>query len=237
MYELSEFMDAIDAGTPVISFWVSDGVIAAVKCMLIEGYFKELGRLSVRIEKNEEKNKEEFEQFAEFLGKRPLLCGYGSKKMGLKYIKDMHKQILDMELTPYIHLDIKEIETDLAMTDIDGLKSLADHMEVSAGLSFNEPIGNALAIFRIVKKIMDMPVKNFVRVHPRKTAYWESPNKKIKRIYISTVPAVKVFYDIGKEQWVCSNQTVDLEKLVDDVFTLEDVKNVQEFIKKISPQL
>lgn len=260
---LTNFEDAIDAGTPVIAFDIkttgmspdSDCIVSfcAIKCIKDRFIFKEIDRISIIIKPNTElsdtsihfsglekeniengvDSKAAYEKIHEFCGKRPLICGFNSELIGIPFLQALYKKN-DSEFKPFMHFDIRE---HIKPENGSGLKQVAQSMGVSAGIFFTDYKDSTIAIFRILKKLLDTSYeKTLIRVKIEEARYWTGPTYKLKRIYLTTTPAIKAYYDVYKGKWVCDNEYADVDNLICDALFMYGCKTVNDFVKKIMQQ-
>ena len=184
---------------------------------------------------------------ADFLGERPLLCGYNNISFDDKFLDKMLKRNLGIKLNPILDVDVILLARDAFPDMSHKLISVATHLGCEAGISFHKSIDDVIATFRVYSRISkkylteeaDETEEAKVKVKVLSGKLWEKSERnqdgsisvRFRRIYFQTLPSVgKVYYDILRDRWHCDDSQVDLEDIAANALKLYGASDTDEMV-------
>lgn len=172
----------------------------------------------------------------DFLGEKPVLCGYNSINFDEGFLQSMYERAFEEKLTPCLHLDVYRMAKEKLDLSSYKLSSVSGYLGADAGLEFHNSIDDVIATTRLLTTLIDMYED---RIEEQKTtlkvnsiAYWNGPSSKLKRIYVNTEPYSKTYYDMYRKEWK-SDMDIDMIALRRFVLNYYHVENESELIGKL----
>ncbi len=231
---------------------------SAIKCQYKNGIFEELDRKDIFINPerpispavtsinhiDNERVKEcptedeAIHEIKAFMGDSPFLCGYNSTKFDEAFVKQLYLRTLGEEFKPLLHIDVLMMAREQIKNPSHKLSDIAHLLGVDRGLEFHNSLDDVLATFWIFRMLLkeynDVEEERPLYSLKVKGANWYEMSHRVKRIYISTYPYSKTYYDIYKGEWVSDTDGFDMDKMIRDVFRLYNVENIKDFVKALS---
>ena len=178
-------------------------------------------------------------EIADFFGTTPFVCGYNSTRFDEAFIKQMYLRTTGEEFKPLLHLDVLQMAREKVDNPSHKLSDIAHVMGVDGNLEFHNSIDDVIATFRIFQMLLREygyeERKPLFRLQV-KGANWYEMSHRVRRIYISTYPYSKTYYDVYKQEWRSDKENFDMEKLITDVFELYKVSDIKSLVKSVSEQ-
>lgn len=231
---------------------------SAIKCQYKNGIFEELDRKDIFINperpispavtsinhidnervKDCPTEDEAIHEIKAFMGDSPFLCGYNSTKFDEAFVKQLYLRTLGEEFKPLLHIDVLMMAREQIKNPSHKLSDIAHLLGVDRGLEFHNSLDDVLATFWIFRMLLkeynDVEEERPLYSLKVKGANWYEMSHRVKRIYISTYPYSKTYYDIYKGEWVSDTDGFDMDKMIRDVFRLYNVENIKDFVKALS---
>ena len=177
---------------------------------------------------------EAFPIIRDFIGNTPI-GGYNSDTFDIPFLNHSFQRVFGESFEPVVKFDVMKIAKEVLRLDSYKLEEVAKRCEATKGLEFHNSIDDVIATCRVINTIMFCYNKR----KPEKkltinncSHYYKS--HKVNRIYISTYPYTKTYYDIYRGEWVSDMDGVDIRQLRDDVLSKYKVKNESELAKYFS---
>lgn len=233
---------------------------SAIKCRLNNGIFEEIGRKDIFINperpipaevtsinhidnervKDCPTEDEAIKEIREFLGDSPFVCGYNSTRFDEAFMKQMYLRTLGEDFKPFLHIDVLLMAREKIQNPSHKLSDIAHLLGVDRNLEFHNSLDDVLATFWIFQMLLkeygdEVEEKTYYEAKV-KGANWYEMSHRVRRIYISTYPYSKTYYDVYKGEWVSDTDGFDMDKLIRDVFSMYHVSDEKELIKVISSQ-
>lgn len=233
---------------------------SAIKVVMTADGFKEIGRIDQFIDPGVEIPEEvsainhitaatvagcpdEYEGaeiIRNFVGENPLVGGYNSSSFDEPIVNAMYLRVFGEEFTPCAHLDILKMAREKLDMPSHKLGLVAHELGADVGLEFHNSIDDVIATFRCMKILLDMyksepeeiPVcKRQVTALSAKR--WTRSHDQ-DRIYISTRPYSKTYYDVYRKVWISDIDDLDVDDLKRQVFVRTKCANEAEMAKVIA---
>lgn len=177
-------------------------------------------------------------EIRKFMGDNPFVCGYNSTKFDEAFMKNLYLRTLGEDFKPILHVDVLLMAREQIQTPSHKLSDIAHLLGVDRNLEFHNSLDDVLATFWIFRLLLN-EYSDVQETRPMfklsvKGANWYEMSHRVKRIYISTYPYSKTYYDIYKGEWVSDTDGFDMDKMIRDVFKLYGVENIKDFVKVLS---
>lgn len=186
--------------------------------------------------------KEVINEIKDFFGEAPLVAGYNSTSFDEKFMKNLYKRNLGEDFKYLKHIDVLEMAREIFPTVPHNLEKMATMLGCNMDIEFHNSMDDVLATFRVfclllreyeTKKEIEANCHSY-KVNVIDARHWYK-NHKLNRIYISTMPYSKTYFDLFNKAWV-SDIECDIPDLEKKVFGLYKVSSVKELLKAISPK-
>lgn len=187
--------------------------------------------------------KEVIEEIKDFFGEAPLISGYNSSSFDEKFMKQMYKRNLGEDFRYLKHIDVLDMAKEIFPTVAHSLEKMSSMLGCDMNIEFHNSADDVLATFRVfclllneyeVKKEIETNCQAY-KVNVIDARHWYK-NHKLNRIYISTVPYSKTYFDLFNKAWV-SDIDCDIPDLERKVFGMYSVSSIKELLKAISPKV
>lgn len=181
------------------------------------------------------KEEEACRAFRDFLGPRPLVCGYNSIRYDGEILDRMYLRAFGQNFSPLLHVDVMAMAKAKLVLKSYKLADVAEELGCSIGIDFHDAFGDVTATWRTFKELYPrFAERNAIlpRLPVQGVFYW-SRSHTLSRVYIRTYPKTDTYYDIYRKQWV-SNMDIDLPRLREDALAYcraEDEKGLIEYAK------
>lgn len=178
-----------------------------------------------------------FGEIYAFFGEKPLLCGYNSINFDEKFMQQMYLRNIGKNFSPLYHIDVMKMAKEkLALTNYK-LATVAHELGADIGLTFHKSIDDVYATYRSFDTLMPFYLqeeeKELLKVDVTSARYWEGPSYRLKRVYVSTQPYSKTYYDCYRKEWSSEDKEIDLTHVRNETFKLLGIHNEKDMIKKV----
>ena len=175
-----------------------------------------------------------------FFGETPFLCGYNSTRFDEPFIKNMYMRTTGDDFKPILPIDVMQMAKEKLESKKYNLQTISHLMGADGNIEFHNSLDDVIATFRVFQMLLreysDIVEEKPVMKFKVNGANLYRVSHKVNRIYISTYPYSKTYYDIYKKEWHSDTDNFDLEALVSDVFALYKVTNEKELEKAVQMQ-
>ena len=234
---------------------------SAIKCRIKDGIFEEIGRKDIFINPERPIPPEvtsinhiddyrvkdcptedvAVNEIKEFMGDSPLVCGYNSTRFDEAFMKQLYMRTLGEDFKPLLHIDVLLMAREKIQNPSHKLADIAHLLGVDRNLEFHNSLDDVLATFWIFQMLLkeygeEEEEKKALFEVKVKGANWYEMSHRVKRIYISTYPYSKTYYDVYKGEWVSDTDGFDMDKMIRDVFHIYNVSNEKELAKVLAPK-
>jgi DNA polymerase III, alpha subunit (gram-positive type) len=188
------------------------------------------------------REKEAVNEIIDFLGEKPLICGYNSINFDEKFMNQMLLRTRGEKFTYLKHIDVIDMAREIFPTVSHKLSKMAEMLGCDMGLEFHNSIDDVMATFRVFtlllkeyeeKKEIEENCHTY-KVEVVDAKHWYK-NHKLNRIYITTQPYSKTYFDLFNKAWV-SDIECDIPDLEKKVYKLFNVSSIKELLKALSPK-
>lgn len=159
----------------------------------------------------------------EFLGEEPVLCGYNSHTFDIPFLNATYLRVFGEPLAPYFDFDVFRAAKDLLDLRSYKLEEVATALACHFDLRFHDSISDVRATMRVLNLLLPdyknaggytdeyLPSDKVRLVVMNCNHYYKG--HQVNRIYISTNPYTKSFYDIYKGEWKSDLSFADMDAL------------------------
>ena len=165
-----------------------------------------------------------FPAIYEFMGSdSPFVGSYNGSKFDDRFMDAMYQRNGERGFFPSLHLDGLMMAREKLSLESYKLQSVYDSLGFTEEISFHESADDVKATVRVIACLLheyegedeeeeaeDLPV---LRVYGAKVF---NPSYKVRRIYVTTYPKSKTYYDLSRKQWI-SDVDCNLKQLRSDV--------------------
>ena len=191
----------------------------------------EINHISDETVKDAPREEEAFPIIREFIGNLPL-GGYNSDTFDVPFLNNAFERVLGISLTNPAYFDIMKITKEVLRLDSYKLENVTKACEQDKGLEFHNSIDDVIATCRVINLIMfhynKKATSKKLKVYDC-SYYYKS--HKVNRIYISTYPYTKTYYDVYRGEWVTDMDDADIRQVRADVLAKYQVKDEAELAK------
>lgn len=161
-----------------------------------------------------------------FLGERPFLVGYYSKRFDENVLNAMYLRVFGEPLTPLFHLDVWLMAKEKLFLSNYKLSAVAEELGVNQGLTFHHSMDDVIATYRcfdVLRIEYEYPDVQFgdLDIKIKDVRYWDGPRWNLKRVYVTAYPPYqdnKIYYDVARKTWVADDNDINLDRMRKNIF-------------------
>ena len=177
------------------------------------------------------------DEIIDFVGDSPMICGFNNKKFDTPMLKNTYLRTRGIELEPVLELDVLEMSREKLELPHYHLSDVAHIMGVDGDIEFHNSLDDVLATFRIFQMLLTEYHKEeerpLIALRVKEARYWKGHSHYQNRLYISTYPYSKTYYDVYRKEWKSDINDADLGLLEKELFRMYEVSDINQLIKKI----
>ena len=197
----------------------------------------QVNRITDEVVANCPREEEVIGDIREFLGEKPFICGYHSHKFDEPFLNEMYKRHFGEEFKPLFHTDVWRMAKEKLDLSSYKLEIVSPYLGTDVGVTYHESMGDVLATYRTLEVLLDMydeedELPCFKMRIKAKDARLFRKSTRVNRIYVSTFPYSKTFYDIYQGSWK-SDMDIDLDALRADILKQYNVADEKELAKVV----
>jgi len=230
--------------------------VSVLKCRFSSGLFIEEGRMVFKINagqyisepaskingitnamiKSWPTEANAYKSIKAYLGTNPFICGYNSKAFDIPFLKSLYARYGEESFDPVHCLDIKEMAKELLYFDYDcTFDKICKKFGADEGIRYHKGADNTIANIRCLRMLLreyaaaEVADKHIITVKSLSFGAGKIPQQD--RLYASTEPYTKTYYDIRRKKWVSEDPLADLERLQESALHLLHVTDMETLVE------
>jgi len=177
-----------------------------------------------------------------FLGEEPVLCGYNSNTFDVPFLGAAYQRVFGENLFYAAKFDVMKMVKDLCEFSSYKLSEVAAECGCTSGLVFHNSMDDVIATLRVFN-VMIYEYRNDERAPNNKKPPVRMKLKgyqhyfmshKVNRVYFSTYPYSKSFYDIYRGEWITDLENADMRAFREDALKLMNVQSETDIMRAVS---